>query len=108
MSGEFLGRKWKHVIEPRVVYSYVTGVNNFANILRFDERDILTNTNEVEYGVVNRLYAKRKSGQPEDCGKPGMPSLFIGGAPVPSASRGSGRTHRPKRPATRDRRCGRS
>jgi LPS-assembly protein len=83
-AGEFMGRKWKHVIEPRVVYRYVTGVNNFANILRFDERDILTNTNEVEYGLVNRLYAKRKSGQPEDCGKPGMPSLFIGGAPVPS------------------------
>jgi LPS-assembly protein len=83
-DGEFMGRKWKHVIEPRVVYNYTTGINNFANILRFDERDILTNTNEVEYGVVNRLYAKRKSGQAEDCGKPGMPSLFIGGAPVPT------------------------
>jgi LPS-assembly protein len=81
---KFLGRRWKHVIEPRVVYSYVTGVNNFPDIIRFDERDILTNTNEVEYGVVNRLYSKRKSTQPEDCGKPGMPSLFIGGAPVPS------------------------
>ncbi len=79
---EFQGRKWKHVIEPRVVYNYVTGVNNFPNILRFDERDILTNTNEVEYAVVNRLYAKRKAGQSEDCGKPGMPSLFIGGAPA--------------------------
>jgi LPS-assembly protein len=83
-AGEFMGRKWKHVIEPRVVYRYVTGVNSFANILRFDERDILTNTNEVEYSLVNRLYTKRRSGQPEDCGKPGMPSLFIGGAPVPS------------------------
>jgi LPS-assembly protein len=81
-AGEFMGRKWKHVIEPRVVYNYVTGVNNFPSILRFDERDILTNTNEVEYGVVNRLYAKRKSGQLEECGKPGMPSLFIGGAPA--------------------------
>ena len=83
-AGEFMGRKWKHVIEPRLVYHYVTGINNFANILRFDERDILTNTNEVEYSLVNRLYAKRRSGQPEDCGQPGMPSLFIGGAPVPS------------------------
>ena len=81
---EFMGRKWKHVVEPRVVYSYVTGVNNFPNILRFDERDILTNTNEVEYGVVNRLYTKRKSGQTEDCEKPGMPALFLGGAPVPN------------------------
>jgi LPS-assembly protein len=83
-AGEFLGRKWKHVIEPRVVYSYVTGINNFPSILRFDERDILTNVNEVEYALVNRLYAKRRSVQPEDCGRPGMPSLFIGGAPVPS------------------------
>jgi LPS-assembly protein len=83
-AGEFLGRKWKHVIEPRLVYSYVTGINNFPSILRFDERDILTNVNEVEYALVNRLYAKRRSVQPEDCGRPGMPSLFIGGAPVPS------------------------
>ena len=81
---EFMGRKWKHVMEPRVVYNYVIGVNNFPNILRFDERDILTNTNEVEYGVVNRLYTKRTSGQTEDCEKPGMPALFIGGAPVPN------------------------
>ena len=28
---ELLGRKWKHVIEPRFVYRYVTGVNDFAN-----------------------------------------------------------------------------
>jgi LPS-assembly protein len=83
-AGEFMGRQWKHVIEPRVVYSYVTGINNFPSILRFDERDILTNVNEVEYALVNRLYAKRKSVQAEDCGRPGMPSLFIGGAPVPS------------------------
>jgi LPS-assembly protein len=78
---EFLGRKWKHVIEPRALYSYVTGVDNFANILRFDQRDILSNTNEVEYGVVQRLYAKRTSAKPTSCGQPGIPSLFIGGAP---------------------------
>lgn len=77
---EFLGRKWKHVIEPRVVYDYVTGVNNFADVLRFDQRDILSNTNEVEYGVVQRLYAKRNSKQ-QNCGQPGMPALFLGGAP---------------------------
>jgi LPS-assembly protein len=75
---EFLGRKWKHVIEPRAAYRYVTGVDNFAGILRFDERDILSNTNEVEYGVVNRLYAKRTSEQPEDCREAGMNSLVIG------------------------------
>ena len=76
---ELLGRKWKHVIEPRAVYTYVTGVSNFANILRFDQRDILSNTDELEYGVVQRLYARRTSSKP-DCGQPGMPALFLGGA----------------------------
>jgi LPS-assembly protein len=79
---EFLGRKWKHAIEPRVVYQYVTGVDNFPNILRFDARDILTNSNAVEYAVVSRLYAKRTRPGAENCGKPGMPSLFVGG-PAP-------------------------
>ncbi|MBZ5600445.1 MAG: LPS assembly protein LptD [Acidobacteriia bacterium] len=77
-SREFMGRKWKHVIEPRVTYRYLTGIDNFASILRFDARDILTDTNEVEYAIVNRLYAKRTSQQPEDCGPAGMPSLIIG------------------------------
>jgi LPS-assembly protein len=76
---EFMGRKWKHVIEPRVTYRYVTGVNNFQNILKFDERDILTDTNEVEYGLVTRLYAKRTSGKPSDCDTI-MKALTVGGA----------------------------
>lgn len=50
--------RFKHVIEPRMVYRYVTGVSNFQQIIRFDARDILTNTNEVEYSVTNRIYAK--------------------------------------------------
>src|SRR5580658_5124447 len=76
---EFLGRKWKHVIEPRAVYRFVTGVNNFSNVLKFDDRDILTDTHEVEYGFVTRLYAKRKSNKPEDCDVI-MKALMVGGA----------------------------
>lgn len=83
-EGELFGRKWKHVIEPRIVYDYVTGVNNFAQILRFDDRDIITDTNEVEYAIVNRLYAKRTSSEPEGCGPEGMPALMVGAAPPPS------------------------
>jgi LPS-assembly protein len=75
---EVLGQKWKHVIEPHATYRYVTGVNNFANILRFDSRDILSNTNEVEYGIIQRLYAKRTSEEPENCAATGMSSLRIG------------------------------
>ncbi|MGD0271705.1 MAG: LPS assembly protein LptD, partial [Candidatus Sulfotelmatobacter sp.] len=80
---EFLGRKWKHVIEPRAVYRFVTGVNNFANILKFDERDILTDTHEVEYGFVTRLYAKRNTNKPEDCDI-NMKALMVGG-PAPES-----------------------
>jgi LPS-assembly protein len=77
----WLGRKWKHVIEPRMKYDYVTGVNNFADILRFDATDVLTNTNEVEYSLVNRLYAKRLDPNSKDCAAQGMSTLTIGGAP---------------------------
>ncbi len=72
------GHKLKHVIEPYATYRYVTGVNNFDSILRFDARDILSNTNEVEYGIINRLYSKRTSGRPEDCTPQDMYSLRIG------------------------------
>jgi LPS-assembly protein len=76
---EFLGRKWKHVVEPFAAYRFITGVNNYSQGLHFDERDILSDTNEVEYGFVTRLYAKRTSAAPEDCA-PGMSALTVGGA----------------------------
>ena len=81
----WLGRKWKHVIEPRARYDYVTGVNNFADILRFDAADVLTNTNEVEYSLVNRLYAKRLDPNFKECDVQGMSTLAIGGAPLVGA-----------------------
>lgn len=77
----WLGRKWKHVIEPRMRYDLVTGVNNFANILRFDASDVRSNTNDIEYALVNRLYAKRVNPDTSDCDLQGMSSLTIGGAP---------------------------
>jgi len=75
---EFLGRKWKHVIEPRAVYRLVTGVNDFANVLHFDERDILSNTHEVEYGFVTRFYAK-PTAPIQECDTP-MTGLAVGAA----------------------------
>lgn len=57
----FLGDELKHVIEPRITYRYVTGINSFLDTLRFDQTDLLSNTNEVEIGITNRLYAKRGS-----------------------------------------------
>jgi len=78
-DGSFLGQKWKHVIEPRIVYRYVTGVNDFANVLQFDERDILSDTHEVQYGLVTRLYAKRPSSPVQECLTP-MTALAVGAA----------------------------
>ncbi|HUO61626.1 MAG TPA: LPS assembly protein LptD [Candidatus Acidoferrales bacterium] len=64
-EGEVHGRKLKHVIEPRVTYHYVTGVNQFQQTIRFDERDILTDTNELEYGITQRVYARRRESRPD-------------------------------------------
>jgi LPS-assembly protein len=55
----FLGDKLKHVIEPRASYKYVSNINHFADTLRFDTIDLLSNTSEVLAGITNRLYAKR-------------------------------------------------
>jgi len=76
---EFLGRRWKHVVEPRVVYRLVTGVNDFANVLHFDDRDILSNTHEVEYGFTTRLFAKRKAPAISDCAV-SMTGIAVGAA----------------------------
>lgn len=52
------GRKFKHTIEPYLIYRLTSGVNNFPSIIRFDYRDILSDTNEIEYGLTQRLYLK--------------------------------------------------
>lgn len=59
----------KHTIEPRFVYGYVNGVDNFHSIVRFDDRDILSNTNELLYAFTTRIYTKnlRKTA---DCNQP--------------------------------------
>jgi LPS-assembly protein len=52
------GRRYKHSIEPVMTYHYVTGVNNFADFIRFDSDSTLTDTNELEYGVTQRFFVK--------------------------------------------------
>jgi len=60
------GTKWKHVIEPDIVYNYVSGVNDFSRFIRFDEDETLTDTNEIEYGITQRLYRRKKDGDAEE------------------------------------------
>jgi LPS-assembly protein len=57
-------RDVKHTIAPYAVYRYVTGVNQFQQTLRFDEVDIASDTNEVEYGVTQRLFLRHTGSQP--------------------------------------------
>ena len=58
--------KWKHSIEPQVVYRYVNGVNEFGRFILFDDDETLTDTNEVQYGLTQRLYRRRGGDNPEE------------------------------------------
>jgi len=63
---ETANAKWKHTIEPAAVYRYVTGVNDFGNFIRFDEDSTLTDTNEVEYSVTQRLFHRAGTGSSDE------------------------------------------
>lgn len=51
--------KFRHVIEPYLTYKYIGGIDNFNKIIRFDYIDTATNTNEIEFGVINRFYTRK-------------------------------------------------
>ena len=63
----------KHTIEPELTYRYVNGVDNFLSVLRFDERDVVSDTNELEYGVTQRLFL-RPAGGPRSSACGAMPA----------------------------------
>jgi LPS-assembly protein len=56
------GDKVKHVIEARIRYRYVTGIDDFRQTLRFDQLDVISNTNEVEFSLKNRLLKRNGAG----------------------------------------------
>ncbi len=67
-AGSFL-RRWlgsdlRHSIEPEFRYRFVTGINNFQSILRFDQTDVLSNTNELEYGLTQHLFLRKLPSHP--------------------------------------------
>jgi LPS-assembly protein len=57
--GNFYSERFKHVIGPEVTWRYVTPVENFDEIPKYDGTDYYVGTNQVEYALVQRLYAKR-------------------------------------------------
>ena len=50
--------KFKHVIEPRLDYQYVSDVSDPARIPAYDEIDLQLGQNQVRYALVNRLLAR--------------------------------------------------
>ena len=53
--------RFRHVIEPYLTYRKIEGVNDFERIIRFDYVDAVADTNEIEYGVVNRFFSRRST-----------------------------------------------
>jgi len=58
------GSPVKHTVEPSLTYRYVAGVDNFAGVLRFDSVDVVSDTDELEYGVTQRLFLHPRSPRP--------------------------------------------
>ncbi|HEY4354859.1 MAG TPA: LPS assembly protein LptD [Acidobacteriaceae bacterium] len=78
---KLLGPEVRHTVEADLTYRNVRGVNNFLNILRFDDNDLLSNTDEFEYGVTQHLYFKpRTSPTAARRIKPGCPVQSTGEA----------------------------
>ncbi len=57
--------RYKHSIEPRIVYSYMPTFDRNAEVLRFDEIDQVRGGNIATLYFRNALYAKRPSGPEE-------------------------------------------
>ena len=53
--------KYKHIIEPALTVQRITGIDVFDRILQNDGTDtIVGSVTRVNYGLTNRLYAKRR------------------------------------------------
>jgi LPS-assembly protein len=48
---------WRHVVEPTLEYHYLVGADRFQNTILVDQVDLVTNTNEIEYGIRNRFFS---------------------------------------------------
>jgi LPS-assembly protein len=71
-----LGREVRHTIEPEIVYRNVHGISNFLSLLRFDDTDLASDTDELEYGLTQHLYFRPRPRRPTRFKpRPGCPTL---------------------------------
>jgi LPS-assembly protein len=79
-----LGDQVRHTIEPDITYRNVHGIDNFLSVLRFDDIDLVSDTDELQYGVTQHLYFRPhppKSPRPKPgCPAAAKPVISTGGA----------------------------
>ena len=59
LPGDIYSEKFKHAFEPEFLYTYRSKVPAFNAIPSFDYNDQYPGTNQLLYGLTNRIYAKR-------------------------------------------------
>ncbi|HEY3989821.1 MAG TPA: LPS assembly protein LptD [Acidobacteriaceae bacterium] len=74
-------RVLRHTIEPAARYQFISGIDNFRNILRFDPTDLASDTNEIEYSVTQHFYLKKL--HPKPCGNAPLPHEGYGRVYLP-------------------------
>lgn len=67
------GTEVRHTLEPEVTYRNVKGVSDFLSVLRFDEADLVSDTDQLEYGLTQHLYFRPKPRSPRV--PPGCPAF---------------------------------
>jgi LPS-assembly protein len=50
-----------HVVEPYINYRWIHGIRDLDQTIRFDAEDAIADTNEIEYGIVNRFFSGRRT-----------------------------------------------
>jgi len=79
---KLLGSNVRHTIEPDLHYRYVTGINNFNSVLRIDQVDVVSNTNELEYGLTQHLFVRNSRTHPCRDDEAQTATGICGGGPV--------------------------
>ncbi len=52
--------KFKHIIEPRISYNYISEVTNQDRVILYDATDFSFPFNELRFSLINRFLAKRR------------------------------------------------
>jgi LPS-assembly protein len=78
---------FRHVVEPYFIYRKISGISNFERLIRFDMVDAVADTNEIEYGIVNRFFTRRSTENVSDRAAPeGTPRAPLSSQPYEALS----------------------